>query len=113
LNGYSTMGELPLGLKKYFDFYNSERPHQALENQTPQSVDKSASGGGAMMIEKFNKTAPENDVPVMAKNQGSAVQPVGLKVSSLNQRGIGHDSWVHFKPWKFEKARLRVCKKGF
>ena len=107
------MGELLLSLKKYFDFYNSERPHQALENQTPQSVDKSASGGGAMMIEKFNKTAPENDVPVMAKNQGSAVQPVGLKVSSLNQRGIGHDSWVHFKPWKFEKARLCVCKEGF
>jgi hypothetical protein len=27
-----------------------------------------------MIIEKFNKTAPEKDVPVMAKNQGSAVQ---------------------------------------
>jgi len=74
LNGYSTMGELLLGLTKYFDFYNSERPHQALENQTPESVYKSASGGGAMIIEKFNQTAPENDVPVMAENQGSAVQ---------------------------------------
>ena len=74
LNGDSTMGELLLGLTKYFDFYNSERPHQALENQTPESVYKSASGGGAMIIEKFNKTAPENDVPVMAENQGSAVQ---------------------------------------
>jgi len=74
LNGYSTMGELHVGLTKYFDFYNSERPHQALENQTPQSVYKSASGGGAMIIEKFNKAAPENDVPVMAENQGSAVQ---------------------------------------
>jgi putative transposase len=73
LNGYSTMGEPRLGLTKYFDFYNSERPHQALENQTPESVYKSASGGGAMIIEKFNKAAPENDVPVMAKNQGSAV----------------------------------------
>jgi putative transposase len=74
LNGYSTMGELLLGLTKYFDFYNSERPHQALENQTPESVYKSARGGGAMIIEKFNKTAPEKDVPVMAENQGSAVQ---------------------------------------
>jgi hypothetical protein len=27
-----------------------------------------------MIIETFNKAAPENDVPVMAKNQGSAVQ---------------------------------------
>ena len=42
LNGSSTMGELHVGLTKYFDFYNSERPHQALENQTPQSVYKSA-----------------------------------------------------------------------
>ena len=33
LNGSSTMGELRLGLTKYFDFYNSERPHRALENR--------------------------------------------------------------------------------
>lgn len=26
------------------------------------------------IFEKFNKAAPENDVPVMAENQGSAVQ---------------------------------------
>ena len=41
-------------LTKYFDFYNSERPHQALENQTPQSVYKSASGGGAMSMRTAN-----------------------------------------------------------
>jgi putative transposase len=29
LNGYATMGELLVGLKKYFVFYNTERPHQA------------------------------------------------------------------------------------
>ena len=68
------MGELLLGLTKYFDFYNSERPHQALENQTPESVYKSASGRRAMIIEKFNKTAPEKDVPMIAENQGSAAQ---------------------------------------
>jgi len=62
------MGELLLGLTKYFDFYNSERPQQALENQTPESVYKSASGGGAMIIQKFKKAAPESDVPVMAEN---------------------------------------------
>ena len=30
LNGYATMGELLIGLTKYFAFYNGERPHQAL-----------------------------------------------------------------------------------
>jgi len=28
LNGYATMGELLIGLTKYFAFYNGERPHQ-------------------------------------------------------------------------------------
>jgi putative transposase len=38
LNGYATMGELLIGLTKYFAFYNAERPHQSLGNQTPQEV---------------------------------------------------------------------------
>ena len=45
-NGYATMGELLIGLTKYFAFYNAERPHQSLGNQTPQEVHKSSSGGG-------------------------------------------------------------------
>jgi putative transposase len=36
LNGYATMGEQPIGLPKYFAFYNAERPQQSLGNQTPQ-----------------------------------------------------------------------------
>ena len=35
LNGYATMGELLIGLTKYFAFYNAERPHQALGMNTP------------------------------------------------------------------------------
>ena len=31
LNGYAAMGELLMGLTKYFVFYNGERPHQAWE----------------------------------------------------------------------------------
>ena len=38
LNGYATMGELLIGLAKYLAFYNGERPHQALGNQTPDRV---------------------------------------------------------------------------
>ena len=33
LNDYATMGELLIGLTKYFAFYNAERPHQSLENK--------------------------------------------------------------------------------
>jgi putative transposase len=53
LNGYATMGELLVGLTKYFAFYNNERSHQSLDNQTPQEVHKTSSGGGAMIMDKY------------------------------------------------------------
>lgn len=46
------MGELLIGLTKYFAFYNAERPHQSLGNQTSQEVHKNSSGGGAMIVDK-------------------------------------------------------------
>ena len=37
LKGYATMGELMVGLTKYFAFYNGERPHQSLSDpRVPQ-----------------------------------------------------------------------------
>jgi putative transposase len=53
LHGYASMGELLIGLTKYFAFYNGERPHQALGNQTPDSVYTSGAGGGAMIVDKY------------------------------------------------------------
>jgi len=47
LKGYATMGELLIGLTQYFAFYNGERAHQALGNQTPEAVYRSGTGGGA------------------------------------------------------------------
>lgn len=38
LNGYETMPEARAGLEKYFDLYNRERFHQALEYQTPEQI---------------------------------------------------------------------------
>jgi putative transposase len=42
LKGYATMGELMVGLAKYFAFYNGERPHQSLDNKTPDVVYRTA-----------------------------------------------------------------------
>lgn len=53
LKGYSTMGELLVGLTAYFAFYNGERPHQSLGQQTPDVVYRTAIGGGAMIVDKF------------------------------------------------------------
>ena len=38
LRGYESGPELWAGLKRYFAFYNEERPHQSLEYRTPQAV---------------------------------------------------------------------------
>jgi len=40
LKNYGTGGELHAGMEHYFGFYNTERPHQALNYQTPASVYK-------------------------------------------------------------------------
>ncbi len=61
LKGYARMGELLIGLSEYFTFYNGERPHQSLSNQTPNRVYESGQGGGAMIVDKFGQevSAPE------------------------------------------------------
>jgi putative transposase len=55
LKGYATVGELLLGLSEYFALYNSERPHQSLQYKTPDVVYASASGGGALIVDKYAK----------------------------------------------------------
>jgi len=38
LNDYQNMANLKAGLKRYFEFYNSERYHQSLEYKTPDEM---------------------------------------------------------------------------
>jgi putative transposase len=62
LKGYVTMPGLQLGLTEYFEFYNTERPHQSLGDLTPLQVYRTASGGGARIVDKFveRKTTLKN-----------------------------------------------------
>ena len=53
LKGYATVGELLPGLSEYFVRYNSKRPHQSLQYETPDVVYASGSGGGALIIDKY------------------------------------------------------------
>ncbi len=64
LKGYATMGELMLGLAEYFVFYNGERPHQSLGNQTPDVVYRTAIGGGALIVDKFGGAGGETPAPL-------------------------------------------------
>lgn len=55
LKGYGNIPELYLGLTKYIEFYNHERPHQALSYCTPNDVYRDGEGGGARIVEKFKR----------------------------------------------------------
>jgi putative transposase len=60
LKSYDTMPELTLGLSEYFQFYNTERRHQSLGNNTPVTVYRTASGGGAMILDKYAQKEKTN-----------------------------------------------------
>jgi putative transposase len=74
LNGYATIGELMVGLAKYFAFYNGERPHQSLGYKTPEAVYLSAAGGGAMIVDKFPRAVEEPSVPLRSTEGSSTAK---------------------------------------
>jgi putative transposase len=62
LRDYQTPGEAYLGLKKYFDFYNRERYHQALNYRTPYEAYyfKSKSSVEFLKKDKLNQNTTLN-----------------------------------------------------
>lgn len=74
LNGYATMGELMIGLVKYFAFYNGERPHQSLGQATPEVVYRTGLGGGAMIVDKFPRAVDEPPVPLRSTGDSSTAE---------------------------------------
>lgn len=56
LKQYRDMSDLYLGLAKYFDYYNQERLHQSLGYLTPDEVYRTATGGGAKIVDRFGET---------------------------------------------------------
>ncbi len=73
LRGYATMGELVIGLTTYFAFYNEERPHQSLGNKTPDAVYQAASGGGAIILEKYGDSVPETSDPLRSSDVSGTI----------------------------------------
>ena len=77
LKGYATMSELLMGLTKYFMFYNTERPHQSLCYDTPDEVYRTASGGGARIVDKYSEEEKTHS-EIKTEKRGSAV-PLHVK----------------------------------
>jgi len=78
------MGELMLGLTAYFAFYNGDRPHQSLGQQTPDVVYRNGVGGGAMIVDKFGGTMEES--PVSLRSTGdSSITRAGSKATATTE----------------------------
>lgn len=71
LKGYAFLDELRIGLTEYFEFYNSERSHQALGNRTPDVVYQTAIGGGALIIDKFHHVKVPPSVSLRSTEGGT------------------------------------------
>jgi len=67
LKGYVNIPGLQLGLTEYFEFYNTERPHQSLGDLTPIQVYRTGSGGGARIVDKFKEQKPFLGVKLKSK----------------------------------------------
>ena len=79
LKGYSAISELQAGLRLYFDFYNFERPHQSLGYKSPDFIYKSATGGGAMILNKFAPAVPAPSAPLRStEGAGTAAEVKSL-----------------------------------
>ncbi|WGS84013.1 IS3 family transposase [Methylomonas sp. UP202] len=55
LKQHGSLQDLLMGLTRYFMFYNEERLHQSLGYETPEVVYRTATGGGAKIVDKFNE----------------------------------------------------------
>ena len=86
------MSELLIGLTEYFVLYNTERTHQSLGYDTPDQVYRTASGGGARIVDKYSekeKTHSEKNTETKteSENRGSTVplqvQGYPLKLDAL------------------------------
>lgn len=84
LKGYATVPEVQLGLTAYFVFYNTERTHQSLDYRTPDVVYRTASGGGARIVDKFKeKERPQGEVETGAAPFRCGLIGYPLKLDSL------------------------------
>ena len=54
--------------------YNNERPHQSLDYKTPAAVYRSATGGGAKIVDKFPRAVAEAPVPLRSTGSSATAK---------------------------------------
>ena len=77
LNDYATTEVLRKALRKYFHFYNTERPHQTFKGATPLEVYQQSQTGGLQSDSVWtNRGCPSGRVDRLMDNLGTAKNAV-------------------------------------
>ena len=89
LKCYTSMLALIAGLRAYFSFYNTKRPHQSLDYCAPDKIYQTGIGGGARIVDKFNEKqnaliSTENSDKTLI-NIGKSLQKENLQPIDLNK----------------------------
>jgi putative transposase len=84
-NSEAFTGVLLIGLTTYFAFYNGQRPHQALKNQTPDAVHNSSVGGGAMIVDKYGAKPEPSGLSIALRCTATAFGEVKIENQSEMQ----------------------------
>lgn len=87
LKGYASLPELLLGLTEYFAFYNTERPHQALEYRTPEAVHRSGEGGGARIAYDGGSAVGASPAPLRSAGDAPTAEQGQHQGAACHQTG--------------------------
>lgn len=74
LKAYAGVPELLIGLTKYFELYNTNRPHQSLGDATPDLVYQTGRGGGACIVDKYPKADRKVAEGNVGQRQSAAIE---------------------------------------
>ena len=93
---------LRVGLTEYFAFYNGERPHQSLGQQTPEVVYRTALGGGAKIVDKFSGAGGETPVPLRSTGDSSTAKASAEATAKSKARATSEANTGQRRPAAFE-----------
>ena len=94
LNDYATTDDLRKALRKYFHFYNTERPHQTFDGATPVEVYRSSNDGemkkSCALVDDSDCIESDQALRDVWKSHGQQKDVANSSTTLLNLSTTGH-----------------------